>query len=207
MRLGLAYGQVTQYIDLPHDDYDVRVIAAGDRCSRPLGKLGDWRDVPALGAGVFATFVALGDMAQDSASERFRVVGFADGAKVGPDRAAVRVVHASVGELVLAGGIGGDDVDFPWIAFGAASEYALEAPSTNGVLFLREYKTKREVFRVSGVDLLGGAAQSIYLVGRVDSLGSPLRAVACPDATAATFAHGLTSCTVLGGALHPRTVR
>lgn len=92
--LGISYGNVTRYFELPAIRYDVRLVAPGAvDCGRAL--VPDVTDLPALPDGASATIAALGKLDHDGTGEPFAVRAYLDDAEVAAGQAKLRFVRSS----------------------------------------------------------------------------------------------------------------
>jgi hypothetical protein len=75
--VGLAYTEVSAYVDVPVGQYDIRLVAAGSPdCSS--GLVPDFANLPQLYFDSFYTLALVGDLAPDAGAPSLRAVVFGD---------------------------------------------------------------------------------------------------------------------------------
>ncbi|MBL8944834.1 MAG: DUF4397 domain-containing protein [Myxococcales bacterium] len=112
----LAYGEASDYLEVPAGTYDFEVRAAGAPAEdAPVYSTGDL-DLP---AGATVTAVAAGLIGSDEADEAFRVLPLVEGFEdAGAGNAAVRIVHAGADAPSVDINVGNDggDPELPGVA-------------------------------------------------------------------------------------------
>ena len=220
---GLSYPQVTTYLDLPVQAYDVRIVlsTASDCAMRAVP---DTMNV-AVTDGLYATIGALGvlmgpdagtadagmadaGMADAGADPGFALKVFAD------DRAAptpagnilLRFVHASPGTGPVDVGLGSggtfakvfSNVPFGMVATGAgidANGYLSSAPLASQTISVRAAGGTTDVLVVPNVTIPAGAIATAFAIGnKTGDATKPLKALLCTDSAAPVGV--LTPCTV-----------
>jgi hypothetical protein len=200
--LGIAYGNVTRYFELPAIRYDVRLVAPGAAdCGRAL--VPDVTDLPALPGGASATIAAIGKLDHDGTGEPFAVRAYLDDADVAAGQAKLRFVHASPGTPPVDVGVGGGALFtpvFPDVAFGgtlaAGNGYVTTPPLDGAELSARLAGTLADVLSITPASLPAGAIATAFAIGQASSEEAPLGVLLCVDNAAP---HGIeTECKVVG---------
>ena len=200
--LGLSYSNVTRYLDVPADQYDVRLVAPGAAdCSRPL--VADVTGLPALPPGASATLAATGKLDHDGTGEAFAVRAYIDDATVPAGQAKLRFVHASPGTPPVDVGLGGGALFtpvFPNIAYGTTlardNGYITTPPIEGAELSARATGTATDVLSITPASLPAGAIATAFAIGQVGNAAAPLGVLLCLDNNQP---HGYeTECSVVG---------
>ena len=158
---GLEFGEVTGYLELEADDYDIAVNVAGTDTT-----VFSAEDV-ALAAEDY-TAVALGEVESDDSEFTVSLLEDTNGANIGDGEARVRAIHASpdapaVDVTVNDGAL----TVFDGVAFGESSGYAV-VPAGDYEVEIRpdtEDDDGPVVFEVGGVTLEGGATYTVFALG------------------------------------------
>jgi hypothetical protein len=192
-RQGLAYPQVTAYVELPIASYDVRVIAATETtCAN--GAVPDTKDVT-LSQGLFATVAAIGDLDRGGtaiADPGFRLAVYVDTNEVGAGKAKLRFVHASPGTPNVDVGLSSGanflrlfgNVEFGKVAAhgGIDSLGYLEANPFTSTVSARATGSSSDAIVIHGVTLPAGAIATAFAIGnKTGQVANPLRVLICVD--------------------------
>lgn len=195
---GLAYSQVTNYLDVEAIQYDVRIVAPASKdCATALGGLADITNLPALPEGGSVTVAAEGTV---GGSEPFGLAPYIDEASVAFGKAKLRFIHASPGTPNVDVGIGGGAVFTPVfsdIAFGAAGDYVETAPLTHAEISAREHGALSDVISIKPAQLPAGAIATAFAIGEIGNDHAPLGVLVCIDNDPA--AGLLATCAIAGG--------
>jgi hypothetical protein len=205
---GLRYPQVTTYVSLPVDAYDIRIVAPdAPDCSIALGGLPDTNNV-AVSAPLYATIAATGDLTPAGSDRGFSLQVFVDEHTIVSGMADVRFVHASPGTpAVDVGLVSGStftpifkDVSFGQFAAAGggidANGYFATTPLSGVTLGAAPTGTNNVVKSVSGVSAPASAIVSAFAIGgKTGATTNPLQVLLCVDSTAASGV--LTSCTAM----------
>lgn len=202
---GLAFAQLSEYLDLEPGEYTARLVAPGAAsCATSLASLPDY-DLPKLPAGVWATAAAIGEVSKTPAT--FTVKPFVDshGAPAS-GKIAIRFVHASPNTPAVDVGVGEgsafakiwSDVSFPnaGAPSGAdANGFLTTDPLSAVAVVARATGTSADALVVKPVSAPAGAIVSAFAIGLfgTTSGASRLGVLLCVDSAAASG--GLTSCT------------
>jgi hypothetical protein len=192
---GLAYPQVTKYLELDEGQYTARLVApnAAD-CTASLAGLPDYA-LPALSAGTYATAAAVGLVAANPMT--FTVKPLVDNHTVATGKASIRFVHASPGTPAVDVGVGSganftaifSNVAFAGIATGTgidANGYFETAPLSNVTVSARAHGGTTDALIVPGVSLDAGQVATAFAIGQLSSATKPLKALVCVDNAAPT---------------------
>lgn len=203
--LGLAYSQVTKYLDVEAMRYDVRLVAPGSAdCSR--GLVADFTELPELTAGTSATIAATGNLVHGGAAQ-FTLRAFIDDAAIEPGQSKLRFIHASPGTPEVDVGIGGGVLFTPVFAnvpYGKADSITT-APATNLELSARASGTSTDVIAIKPATLAADAIATAFAIGEIGNATAPLRVLLCKDSGPP---HDLlTECNVVGDAPERASVR
>jgi len=188
-RAGLAYSQVTNYLELPAGAYDVRIVAASETtCANKA--VPDTNGVTVT-AGLTATIGAI-----DMLSElRLRV--FADAATPTAGKGKLRFIHASPGTPSVDVGIkdahGNFTKLFANVAFASDAGY-VEAEPLTATVAARRVNNSIDLLAIPGVSLAAGDIKTAIAIGTVTSAHAPLSVLLCTDT--ATSSSLLASCIV-----------
>jgi hypothetical protein len=201
---GLSYGQVTAYLPLAAEQYDVRLVAPGQAsCATPLGGLADFTDLPELPSGGNVTLAAEG-LAELGASTPFTLQAYVDDATVAGGSAKLRFIHASPGTPAVDVGTGGGALFQPLfsdVAYGdtagAANGYIQTAPIASVEISARAHGTLTDALSINPAVLPAGAIVTAFAIGELASTTTPLRALLCVDN--AEPSGMLAQCSVVGG--------
>jgi hypothetical protein len=184
---GLAYGEVTRYVEVAAGSYDVRVVAAAAAdCTTPA--VPDTAGV-AVGAGRAYTVAATGLVAPEAGEPAFALVPFADDTAVSPGKVKLRFIHASPGTPAVDVGTGAGGsftpvftaVSFPETDGDASPSGYVETDPLSGVtLSARATGTAEDALVLPGVTLPAGAIVTVFAAGLLGS-DPPLSALVCPD--------------------------
>lgn len=202
---GLAYGEVTTYLELDEGQYDVRLVAS-DATTCATGLLpADVTDLPTLTDGLYATIAAIGELAPQGDAAPFEVTAFVDESTVTMGKAKLRFVHASSDTPNVDVGLGAGETFTPVftdIAFGGieagtgfANGYAEVDPLDGVTISARATGTTDDAIVLEGIDLPAGAIATAFAIGNLDGSPEPLRVLVCVDNGAPEEA--LTPCTAL----------
>nr|HEX4316766.1 DUF4397 domain-containing protein [Kofleriaceae bacterium] len=201
---GLSYGNVTKYLDLAPQQYDVRLVAPGAAdCTTPLGGLADFTDLPELPAGSTATIAAEGLVALTGGSP-FHLAAYLDDDSVAVGNAKLRFIHASPGTPAVDVGTGGGVIFssvFSDVAFGdtaaSGNGYITTPPLANVEISARVHGQATDALSITPASLPAGAIATAFAIGQVGSSTAPLRVLLCDDNAAPTGL--LSQCQVVGG--------
>lgn len=192
-RQGLAYPQITAYVELPIASYDVRVIAATDStCDNAV--VPDTTGI-ALAPGLVATVAAIGDLDRSGAAiadPGFRLAVFPDTTTVASGKAKLRFVHASPGTPNVDVGLNSStsfvrlfgNVEFGKVAVhgGIDSLGYLEATPLTSQVSARATGFHTDAIIVNGVTLAAGTISTAFAIGnKTGQATNPLRVLLCND--------------------------
>jgi hypothetical protein len=192
-RQGLAYSQVTAYVELPIASYDVRVIAATDTtCDNAV--VPDTTGI-ALAKDLVATVAAIGDLERSGASiadPGFRLAVFVDSADVAANKTKLRFVHASPGTPNVDVGLNSGasflrlfgNVEFGKVAAhgGIDSLGYLETNPLTSQVSARATGAHSDAIIVNGVTLAAGTIATAFAIGnKTGQATNPLRVLLCND--------------------------
>lgn len=203
--LGLAYSQVTKYLDVAATRYDVRLVAPGSAdCTR--GLVPDFTELPELTDGLTATIAATGNLVHGGAAQ-FTLKAYVDETAVDPGQSKLRFIHASPGTPNVDIGIGGGVLFTPVLAdvpYGAG-KYITSAPATNIELSARATGATDDVIAIKPATLAADAIATAFAIGEIGNPDAPLRVLVCKDSGPP---HDLfTECAVTGDAPERAAVR
>jgi hypothetical protein len=180
---GIAYGHVTQYLDVDPGAYDVRLVAPGAAdCTTALGNLPDITDLPELRDGSSTTIAAIGTLAQ------LELRAYADADSVDADSAKLRFIHASPGtpnvDVGLGGGVAFTPV-FANVAFGGAQAhddgYVTTGPLADAELSARATGSTTDVLSIKPAKLAPGTIATAFAIGQIGNASAPLQVLVCAD--------------------------
>ncbi|WP_336035276.1 DUF4397 domain-containing protein [Halobacterium yunchengense] len=164
---GAEFTGVTPYAQLPPEEYDVRITAAGDEETVVFDEA-----VP-VEAG-YQTALAFGEVGADEGADTAFSVGLlADQAETSDDQAAVRLFHGSPDAPAVDVTVeGSEDVLFDGAAFGDTTDYATVEPGS----YTLEVRPDTEdgtgdVVTTFDVSLESGTAYTGYAVGYLEPSG------------------------------------
>ncbi len=200
---GIAYGQVTKYLTVGADAYDVRLVAPGAAdCTTPLGGLADFDDLPALPDGGAVTIAAEGLVAFGAATP-LTLAAYVDDTTVDASHAALRFIHASPGTPAVDVGTGGGVLFTPVfgdISYGAAAAaangYVTTAPLSGVEISARVHGSQSDALSIDPAVLPAGAIATAFAIGEVGDQTTPLRVLLCTDNAPPTGV--LSSCALVG---------
>ncbi|NIB98418.1 DUF4397 domain-containing protein [Halobacterium sp. R2-5] len=158
-----SYTSVTPYAQLPPDDYDVRVTAAGDESTVVF------EDAVAVESG-YQTAMAYGEAADPGGETGLTVSVFADDAEQpGGDEALVRVFNGAPDASTLTAAVeDGGNALVDGAAFGAPTDYVAVSP---GSYALNVRSGSGDTAGPFDVTFEGGDAYSVLALGYVDASG------------------------------------
>ncbi len=185
---GLMYPQVTTYVELPVQKYDVRVIlASATGCG--AGAVPDTNGVEVT-AGLTATVAAIGviDRSGGIPDPDFRLQVLADDTTVTAGRTKLRFFHASPGTAAVDVGTGSGfsfQAVFQHIAFGTTASdnngYVERHPVTT-TISARVSGTHIDALVIPSVTLAADQiATAIAIGGKTNTHTNPLRVLLCID--------------------------
>jgi hypothetical protein len=188
---GLSYGQATKYLDVPGQQYDVRIVAPGaTSCDTPLGGLADITNLPVLKDKDTATIAAIGRL-DNKTSQPFRLAAFLDDSDVTFGKAKLRVIHAAPGTAGVSVGFGGGVVYSPFIdnvQFGSTTQanngYFEVDPISGAEITARDIVSQRDAISIKPVTLPAGAIATAFAIGTAGDATSPLDVLLCVDSAA-----------------------
>jgi hypothetical protein len=211
---GLSYAQVTKYLEVPVQTYNVRlVLATATNCLTPA--VPDTMNVVVTN-GLYATVGALGDLmvpdagAADAGTDpAFALKVFVDntGAPVPPSNIGLRFVHASPGTGPVDVGLGSagtfatvfGNVAFGNVAIGAGIDlngYVSTGPFASQTISVRATGGTIDVLVVPNVTIAAGSLATAFAIGnKTGDVTNPLRVLLCTDS--AVPAGAFTPCTVM----------
>jgi hypothetical protein len=203
--LGLAYSQVTKYLDLEAQQYDVRLVAPGSAdCTR--GIVPDFTTLPALPDGATATIAAMGNLMHGGAAQ-FTLRAYIDDAVPVAGKSRLRFIHTSPGTPSVDVGIGGGVLFQPVfsnIGYGK-DEYITADPATNLELSARANGTSTDVLAIKPATLAADSTATAFAIGEIGNATAPLRVLLCKDSAPAHML--FTECNVVGDAPERASVR
>jgi hypothetical protein len=202
---GLAYPQVTSYVELPTGAYDVRLIhATASSCA--IGAVPDTMNVQ-IHDGLVATIGAIGDLDRSGAAAgdpalQLRV--FIDDTSVAGGHTKLRFIHASPGTPAVDVGLGTGSSwikVFANVSFGnvagnnAVDSYGfVETTPVTSPVAARLAGSSNDALIVPSVTLADGAIATAFAIGgKTGASTNPLRVLLCADNAPA--AGLLASCT------------
>jgi len=195
---GLAYPQVTTYVDLPVGTYDARIIhATATGCS--IGAIPDATNL-AIHADLTATIAAIGVLDHSGAAANnpaLRLAVFADDTAVTTGKAKLRFIHASPGTPAVDVGLGTgasfakvfSNVAFGNIAVHApldAAGFVETAPVTSPVAARLAGQTTDAVVVPSVTLGANSIATAFAIGGKTGAATNPLGVLICVDNGPAT---------------------
>ncbi|MGA7118736.1 MAG: DUF4397 domain-containing protein [Polyangiaceae bacterium] len=200
---GLSYPQVTTYVDVPVDAYDVRIVlATATDCS--AGAVPDTSNVQVT-AGLSATVAAIGDLTVAGSDPAFSLKVFPDDRTVDPAKAKLRFIHASPSTPAVDVGVGTGASFmklFADVAFGAtaaagasidADGYLSTAPVSGVNVTARVANATTDALTVPGISLPAGTIATTFAIGgKTGQATNPLQVLICTDSAPANGV--LTAC-------------
>jgi hypothetical protein len=201
---GLSYPQVTTYVNLPVDAYDLRIVAA-PATSCATGVVPDTSDV-AVTVGLYATVAATGDLTVAGSDPGFALKVFVDERTAPAGMGSLRFIHASPSTPAVDVGVGtGSSFTkvFPDVAFGKvaassasidANGYYATAPLANVNVTARIANASTDALTVPGISLAAGEVATAFAIGAKtgQTTKNPLQVLLCDDTAAPTGV--LTTC-------------
>ncbi len=193
---GLNYPQVTTYVSLPVDAYDVRiVVATATDCS--TSAVPDTNNV-AVAAGLYATVAATGDLTVAGTDPAFALKVFPDDRAVVTGMAKLRFIHASPSTPAVDVGVGTGASFmklFADVAFGStaaaggaidANGYLETAPVSDVNVTARIANAATDALTVPGISLPAGAIATAFAIGaKTGQATNPLQVLLCTDSAPA----------------------
>lgn len=157
----LAFGTVTEYLELPSGEYDIAVNVAGTTTTVFSA------DDVALAAEDY-TAVALGEVFGDDTEFTISLFEDTNGANIGDDEARVRAIHASPDAPAVDVTVNGGALTlFDGVAFGESSGYTV-VPAASYDVEIRPDTADNDgpvVFEAAGVSLSGGSTYTVFALG------------------------------------------
>jgi hypothetical protein len=201
---GLAYSQVTGYISVAPGTYDVRTVAANaSDCTTPLANTTDSVHVIVATASTYSTLAAIG-LAMPETVPAYQVKAYADDHTVAAGQTKIRFIQSSPGTGNMDLGLNTgesfialfNNVAYP--AFGTNTGVDAGVDAGNGSLDLNGYlqlppftsqtlvarltgDTPTDVVMVSGFSLPAGSIASVFAIGIMSSVTTPLALLICQD--------------------------
>ena len=192
---GVAYGNVTRYLDVRATQYDVRLVAPGSSvCDSSLG-LPDFTQLPELPTEGSVTLAAIGLVADKPG---FDLRAFVDDTDVAFGKAKLRFIHASPGAPDVDVGLGGGVVFTPVftdVAFGATDGYVETSPLMHKELSARAHGALSDLVEVKPAVLPAGNIATAFAIGIPGNPHAPLGVLLCLDNAAPAGA--LTDCKIV----------
>lgn len=197
---GLAYSEVTDYLDLPSGSYNVRIVAPNaDNCDTALAGLPDITGL-ALAKDQAYTAAATGMLTPPSGTKPFKVEAYAD--TITATNAAkiyIRFIHASADTPAVDVGLGSGasftplwtSVEFPKVGQVAGNDYVETDPVTGATISARASGTTADALVLNNIDIPAGAVVTAFAIGNLGGTPQPLKALVCVDSAATS------SCNVL----------
>ena len=199
---GLAYPNLTSYVEFPVGMYDVRIVhATASDCS--TGAVPDLEDF-GIHNGVIGTVAAIGvlDRAGPAANDPgLRLALYNDATTVNTGKAKLRFIHASPGTPAVDVGLGagaGFTRVFANVAFGNIAVHApidalgfVETSPFTSAVSARLAGAGSDALTVPSVNLPASAIVTAFAIGgKTGATTNPLRVLLCTDNAAAS---GLTT--------------
>jgi hypothetical protein len=211
----LVYGNVTAYLDVAAQQYDVRLVTPGAKdCSTSLAGLPDFTNLPVLNAGVSATIAALGEVTP-AAMNAFTLRAYVDDTTVDTGKTKLRFVHASPGTPAVDVGLGGGVLFTPVfvnVVFGAATTAGADSngyietnPIANSEISARADGTTTDILSIKPATLPAGAIATAFAIGKLGDATTPLQVLLCVDNGAPSG--NLAACSQVGAAPQRAHVR
>lgn len=196
-RAGLAYPQVTEYVQLPVASYDVRIVLATETtCANPA--VPDTSNVT-LTRDLTATVAAIGALDRSGpaiADPGFRLAVYADSLTAAAGKAKLRFIHASPGTPNVDVGILAPhfirlfgNVEFGKVAVhgGIDAQGYLEANPLNATIAARLANATTDALVIPNVSLPAGAIATAFAIGgKTGATTNPLRVLLCTDSVRTT---------------------
>ncbi|HEY1547673.1 MAG TPA: DUF4397 domain-containing protein [Kofleriaceae bacterium] len=196
---GLAYGQLTTYVDLPVGSYDARIVDANaSDCS--IGAIKDATGI-SVDDDETATIAAIGDLDPSGAAATdpaLHLAVFADDTAASASMTKVRFIHASPGTPAVDVGLGSGATFvkvFADVTFGIATPYATTAPVTAMPVAARLANQSSDALVAPDVSLAANnITTAIAIGGKTGSSTNPLGLLLCDDNAPASGV--LAACTI-----------
>ena len=203
---GLAYGQVTKYLDVDAMKYDVRLVAPNSKdCASSLGGLPDFTNLPELPDGASATIAAEGHVV---GTVPFSLAAYIDDSEVAFGKIKLRFIHASPGtpnvDVGLGGGVAFTPV-FTNVAYAASNPYLETTPIQHGEISARLTGTTTDAISVKPARIEAGTIATAFAIGDAVNPHAPLDVLLCIDNAAPGAL--LSECKAVGGGPERARVR
>ncbi|HEX4451748.1 MAG TPA: DUF4397 domain-containing protein [Kofleriaceae bacterium] len=204
--IGLAYAQVTAYVDLPVGSYDARIVDANaSDCS--IGAVKDATGI-AVDDDETATIAAIGDLDPSGAAAHdpaLHLAAFVDDTSVTAAMTKVRFIHASPGTAAVDVGLGSGvsfvrvfaDVAFGTVASADSADngYVQTSPVATTPVAARLANQSSDALVVPNVSLAANnVTTAIAVGGKTGSSTNPLGLLLCDDNAPASGL--LTACAI-----------
>jgi len=186
---GLAFSEVTAYLQLPVATYTARLVAPGaTNCDEALAGLPDVTGLAVAKDGYY-TVAAIGMLTPPQGAQAFQVKAYADDGAVADGKAKLRFVHASADTPNVDVGTGEgasfaavfSDVAFGEVGKVGGKEYLETDPLAGVTISARATGTDTDALVINGVDLPAGAIASAFAIGNLGGSPSPLKVLICVD--------------------------
>lgn len=205
---GLAYPQLTGYIPLAADTYDIRVLTASQTATCDAQLLSGtyvYSDVPRLAPGSSVTLVLAGHAPGSDAQRGLDLQAFQDEQTAPPGQAELRIIHASPDAPSVNVGFGTGESFVPlasylsYLGFARGGPfdfngYLLTPPISGQTLELRDTSNQTELLIVNGFSLPADSVTTVFAIGVPGSTSTPLKLLNCDDLSASGL---MTYCTRL----------
>ncbi|MEJ7735584.1 MAG: DUF4397 domain-containing protein [Polyangiaceae bacterium] len=200
---GLAFTEVTGYLELPVGTYTARLVApASANCDTALADLPDVADIQVAEATDY-TLAATGMLTPAGDDEAFAVRAYGDDNAVPAGQAKLRFIHASPDTPNVDVGTGSGETFaavFTNVAYGTVGQVGgmdyLTTPPLDGItVSARATGTDTDALVIPGVSLPADAVATAFAIGNLDGDPADLQVLVCVDNGPLT--DGLTSCTAL----------
>jgi hypothetical protein len=187
---GLHYGQATEYISLPTDFYDVRLVAAGSAtCATPIVPDESAFFLPPT---ISVTVAALGLVHAPPGVPGFTLTPFVDSQEFYSPAAELRFIHASPGTPPVDVGLGTGAAFQPLfkdVAFGDTGSgdsisplgYLTVPPFQNQTATVRLAGQSADSLSLPGISLGPDRIATAYAIGVPGSTTTPPAALLCLD--------------------------
>lgn len=187
---GLAYPQITAYVDLPVGMYDARIIhATATGCS--IGAIPDVKNI-GIHADLTATIAAIGVLDPSgaaAANPSLRLATFVDDTAVTANMTKLRFIHASPGTPAVDVGLGSGASFTPVfsnVSFGNAAGFIETSPVTSAVA-ARVTGQHTDALVIPSVTLSANTIATAFAIGgKTGAATNPLRVLICGDNAPAT---------------------
>jgi len=188
---GLAYSEVTDYLELPAATYSVRLVApAASDCDTALGPA-DTTGIT-LPEDVDATIAAIGFLAPEGNEPAFELTVFVDD-NSDPEmgKAKLRFIHTSPDTPGVDVGTGSeagndftaiwDNVEFPNVGQVSNEDYLVTDPLTDVTISAQANDSGTDALVIDNVSLPEGAVATAYAIGNLGGDPQPLKVLLCVD--------------------------